>query len=211
MIRQTSVICMALTVFIASTSFLSPTQGSYVVTISLLGVPTQTSIKLQIDGQPQGTLRGPDNRSLSFQTGTSHIIFIDQYVPGNETGIRYYCPENLWTATGAESHVFDYVTQYSLTVNATGINPPMYAPVVRILVNGSVLMTNIPGQPATEAWFNTGAQVQTEAPLYVASQTGTLYKLRLWQVDDKTTKGNPIVITMNGPHTVLALYQIANK
>ena len=210
MIRQTDLICMALTVFVAS-SFLSQTQGSYVVTVSLFGVPTQTSINLQVDGQPQGTLRGSENRSLSFQTGTSHVIFLDQYVPGNETGIRYYCLENLWTATGFESHVFDYVTQYSLTVNATGINPPMYAPVVRILVNGTVLMTNTPGQPATEAWFNTGAEVQTQAPLYLASQTGTLYKLKLWQVDDSTTRGNPIVLIMNDPHAVLAVYQIANK
>jgi len=210
MIRETEIIYMALIVILASTSSLSPTQGSYVVTISLFGMPSQIPTNLQVDGQPQGTIGGSENRSFSFQTGTSHVIFIDQYVPGNQTGIRYYCMWNLWTATVGESHVFNYVTQYRLTVNATGISPPMYAPVVQILVNGSVLMkTGIPAQPATEAWFNMDVGVQIEGSLIVASQIGTLYKLKVWQVDDKAIRGNPITLTMNGPHNVLAVYQIA--
>jgi len=208
MIRYTDITYMGLILFLSSTSFLSPTQSSYVVTISVAGIPTQIWTYLQVDGQPQSIIRGSENISLSFPTATDHVIFIDQYVAGNQTGIRYYCERNLWTATGAEGHVFDYITQYRLTVNSTGIIPPMYAPVVQILVNGGVLMrTDIPRQPATEAWFNMGAEVQTEAPLNLASQTGTLYKLKSWQVDGKTTQGNPITITMNAPYTVLAVYQ----
>jgi hypothetical protein len=179
-------------------------QNGYDVQVSLSGVPPQVSLNLQIDGQGQFPINGTSAKKLTFMIGTSHTIAADQYGPTDswQTGIRYYCKQNVWSVNSTGSHAFNYVTQYLLTVNSTGMSPPMYGNPAQIWVNGSLLQS-------TQGWFNTGAEVQVKAPSTVATGTGTVYQLNGWQVDGVMQSGNPVTLTMNSPHTAIAVYQVA--
>ncbi len=168
----------------ASTTF-TVSPDTYDVAVSISGVPSQFSAKIQVNGQNQGTVGGSQSRTLSFKVGTSNSITVDQYVAG-DTGIRYYCSQNSWSVSSADSHTFNYQTQYQLTVIAdpNGITP----------VTGG-------------GWYDAGASVQTnQVAATVQGGPGTQYGFKNWEVDGVAQSGNPITLTMDKPHTAIAKY-----
>ena len=171
-------------VSIASTSFtIGP--NTYDVTLSLTGVPSQFSAGLQIDGQHGGTVGGSENKQVSFTIGSSHSVQVDQYVSG-DTGVRYYCADNTWSVSDAETHTFSYQTQYQFSVltDPSGVTP----------TTGG-------------GWYNEGASVQTnQVPPTVAGPSGTQYAFKDWELDGSAQSGNQLTVTMDKPHTAVAKY-----
>jgi hypothetical protein len=159
--------------------------NTYDVSLSLNGVPSQYSAGLQVDGQSQGTIGGGQIQKLTFKLNTSHVISVDQYVQG-DTGVRYYCAQNMLNVSSSGSFTFSYQTQYQFNVQA---DP-----------NGIV-------QVGGGGWFPAGTTVQTtQAPSVVPGSTGTQYAFKGWQVNGSTQTGNPLPITLDKPYTVVAKY-----
>jgi hypothetical protein len=161
--------------------------NTYDVSISLSSVPPQISAGLQVDGQSSGTIGGAQIKTLTFNINTSHTISVDQNVAGT-TGIRYFAAQNTWTVSSGGSHTFSYQPQYLLTVATTP--------------NGITQLTG-------GGWYNAGSIIQTgTANATLAGSAGTQYAFQNWQVDGVTQTGNPISITLDKPHTAVAMYQV---
>jgi uncharacterized repeat protein (TIGR02543 family) len=169
----------------ATTNF-EVTPNTYEVSISIDGVPTQISIPLTVDGQSQGSMSGSEIKNLSFKLDTSHTISVAQSVNG-DAGVRYTISQNTWTVNSAGSHTFQYATEYLFTVatDPDGVTP----------VTGG-------------GWFKSGTSVQTsQAPDSVAGPPGTKYVFKGWTVDGVPQTGNPISLTMDKAHKVVATYE----
>ena len=169
--------------FSSAQATFSVSPNTYDVTISLTGIPSQYSATLQVDGQSQGSISA--TKTVSFPIGSTHTISVDQYVSGT-TGVRYYCAQNTWSVSSANSYTFNYETQYQLSVSTdpSGVTA----------VSGG-------------GWFDVGASAQTsQAPQTVPGSTGVQYVFKNWMVDGAPQNGNQISIAMNGPHTAVATY-----
>jgi len=172
--------------FSSSTADFDVSPNTYTVSISLGGVPAQVAANIQVDGQAQGTMSGTDIKSLSFALNTSHNITVDQYIPG-ETGVRYYAAQNSWSVSSGGSHTYSYETQYLFTV-----------------ASDPASVTQLTGG----GWLSSGASAQTsQAPDNVSGPPGTQYVFKGWTVDGVLQNGNPISLTMDKPHNVVATYQ----
>jgi len=170
----------------AATVYFDVTPNTYDVSISIGGVPTQLSIPLTVDGQTQGSIGGSEIKKLSFPLDTTHTITVAPSVDG-DAGVRYTSAQNTWTVSSAGSHTFQYTAQYLFTVTTTPDG-----------------VTQVTGG----GWFQAGASVQTsQAPDNVAGPPGTKYVFQGWKVDGVAQSGNPITLTMDKPHTVVATYQ----
>jgi hypothetical protein len=169
----------------SATAYFDVTPDTYSVSISLSNVPSSVSVGIQVDGQNQGTMNGTDIKTLQFKIDTQHSISVDQYVDGGP-GVRYFTTQNTWNVGSAGSHTFDYRAQYLLTV-ATDPNG----------------VTQVTGG----GWYDSGSSVQTnQVPQTLAGAAGTQYAFKDWDVDGVAQSGNPITVTMNGPHTATAKY-----
>ena len=161
------------------------TPNTYAVSVSLNGVPSQYSAQLSIDNQSQGGIGGGEIKQLSFSINTSHTVMVDQYVSG-DTGVRYYCAQNMLSVTSSGTLTFTYQTQYQLTVdsNPTGV-----------------------AQVGGAGWFPAGTTVQTtQAPQTVAGSSGTQYAFKGWQINGVSQSGNPVTFTIDKPYTAIAQY-----
>jgi hypothetical protein len=173
--------------FSSSVAYFDVTPDTYEVSVSIDGVPSTVSIPLTVDSQDQGSIGGSEIKKLTFKLDTSHTIMVAQYMDG-DVGVRYYAVQNTWTVGSAGSHVFSYETEYllTLTTDPSGIAP----------INNTV-------------WYRKGSTVQTDpAPETASSPTGTQYVFVGWEVDGAPQNGNPISLTMNKPHQVVAKYQV---
>jgi len=159
--------------------------NTYVVSVTLNGVPAQYNAQIQVDGQAQGTIGGGQINQLSFPINTSHMISVDQYVSG-ESGTRYYCAQNTASVTSTGSLTFSYQTQYQFTV-----------------VTDPSGVTQVSGG----GWFPAGTSVQTsQVPQVVAGSVGTQYAFKGWELNGSPTTGNPVTLTLDKPYTATAKY-----
>lgn len=168
----------------ASTTF-TVSPDTYDATISLSGLPSQLSAMLQVDGQNQGAIQGSQPKTLSFKIGSSHLITVDQYVAG-DNGVRYYSSQNSWSVSSADTHTFNYQTQYQFTVltDPSGVTP----------TTGG-------------GWYKEGTTVQTnQAPQTVAGPSGSQYAFKDWELDGTAQSGSQLTVTMDKPHTAVAKY-----
>ena len=171
--------------YTTDTATYSVGPNTYSVSIQLSGVPPTSFAAVQADGQSQGTMSGSETTTLSFPIGSTHTIMVDQYVSG-ATGVRYYCSQNTISVSSSGAYTFNYQPQYELTV---GTNPMGVA--------------NL----GSGGWFNAGATTQTgQAPQTIPGSAGLQYTLTGWTVDGAAASGNPLTLTMNGPHNATAQY-----
>lgn len=162
------------------------TPDTYDVTISLVGLPTDSVTALLVDGNKFADMKGGDVRVLSYPIGSSHTLQVDQYVNGTE-GYRYFCGSNSWSASAAGSNAFNYVAQVYLDVNS---DP---ASVVDVTVSG---------------WYAKSSPASIAAvPSEVQGATGTKYVFITWNVDGTPRSGNGFAIVMDAPHKVVAQYE----
>jgi len=124
---------------------------------------------------------------LSYPIGTSHTFQVYQYVTG-PSGYRYYIATDTWTTQSTGSFTFNYAPQYYLTL---GTSP------------GNVTTLSL-----SSGWYSPGAQVQIPAvATMVNGPTGIRYIFSQWTVDGAAVTQNGPIVTMSGPHTVLATYK----
>jgi hypothetical protein len=162
------------------------TPDTYDVTISLVGLPTDSVTALLVDGNKFADMKGGDVRVLSYPIGSSHTFQVDQYVNGTE-GYRYFCGSNSWSANAAGSNSFNYVAQVHLDVNS---DP---ASVVDVTISG---------------WYSKGSPASIAAvPSEVQGATGTKYVFITWVVDGTPRSGNGFAIVVDVPHKVVAQYE----
>jgi hypothetical protein len=167
----------------SAVAYFDVNPNTYDVSLSLSGVPTGISVTIQVDGQDQGTTQG--SKVISFKVETSHTITVEQYVAG-DAGVRYYCSQNSWSVSSADSHTFTYQTQYqfSVTTDPSGVTP----------TTGG-------------GWYSDGTPVQTnQAPATVQGTSGTQYVFKDWELDGAAQSGNQLSVTMDKPHTAVAKY-----
>ena len=165
------------------------TPNTYDVSISLSNVPSSVTVNIQVDGLNQGSMTGSDIKTLSFKIGSQHSISIDQYVQGDQ-GVRYYSAQNTWTVSSAGTHTFDYQIQYFFTV---ATDP-----------DGIATMSG-------GGWNNAGTNVQTStAPQIINGSAGSRYMFKGWIVDGvpQPVNVNPISLSLDKPHKIIAKYQI---
>lgn len=167
----------------SAVAYFDVNPNTYDVSLSLSGVPTGVSVTIQVDGQDQGTTQA--SKVISFKVETSHTITVEQYAPG-DAGVRYYCAQNSWSVSSADSHTFTYQTQYQFSVSTdpSGVTP----------TTGG-------------GWYSEGTSVQTnQAPTTVQGTSGTQYVFKGWQLDGVTQSGNQLSVIMDKPHTAIATY-----
>lgn len=165
------------------------TPNNYDVSISLSNMPSSVSVNIQVDGLNQGSMTGSEIKTLSFKIGSQHSISIDQYVQGDQ-GIRYYSAQNTWTVSSAGTHTFDYQIQYFFTVTT---DP-----------DGIATMSG-------GGWNNAGTNVQTStAPQIINGSAGSRYMFKGWILDGipQPVNVNPISVSLDKPHKIIAKYQI---
>ncbi len=171
----------------SAVAYFDVSPNTYQISISFSGLPPQVSAGLTVDGQGSGTIGGSEIKSLSFPISSTHTVTVDQYVPGENPGTRYFAAQNSLTVTSSGSYTFNYQGQYMFTV---GTNP-----------SG---ITQVSGG----GWFNAGSTVQTgTAPSTLPGSSGTQYAFQSWQLDGVAQTGNPISVTLDKPHSAIATYQ----
>ena len=162
------------------------TPDTYDVTISLVGLPTDSVTGLLVDGNKFADMKGGDVRVLSYPIDSSHTFQVEQYVNGTE-GYRYFCGSNSWSANAAGSNAFNYVAQVYLDVKS---DP---ASVVDVTISG---------------WYAKSSPASIAAvPSEVQGATGTKYVFITWTVDGTPRSGNGFAIVMDAPHKVVAQYE----
>lgn len=165
------------------------TPNNYDVSISLSNMPSSVSVNIQVDGLNQGSMTGSEIKTLSFKIGSQHSISIDQYIQGDQ-GVRYYSAQNTWTVSSAGTHTFDYQIQYFFTV---ATDP-----------DGIATMSG-------GGWNNAGTNVQTStAPQIINGSAGSRYMFKGWILDGipQPVNVNPISVSLDKPHKIIAKYQI---
>ena len=158
---------------------------TYDVTVSVVGLPSDLTTTLQVDGNKVADMKGGDVQVLSYTIGTSHTFQVDQYVSG-ASGYRYYCTSNSWTAGAEGSNQFNYATQVYLDVSTdpTGI-------------------TDVT-QPG---WYAAGSSASiSSVPNELDGPPGVKYKFAEWTVDGTARAGNGFVVVMDAPHKVIAKF-----
>lgn len=172
--------------FDSSQVYFDVSPDTYDVSISLSGVPPDVSVNISVDGNQQGSINGSEIKPLSFKIDTQHSISLDQYVSG-QPGHRYYCAQNSWTVGSAGSRTFQYQEQVQMTVTTDPAG-----------------VTQVTG----EGWYNVGSVAQTsQASNNLTGPAGTIYVFKGWKVDGTIQAGNPISVTMDKPHDVVATYE----
>jgi len=99
-----------------STFFLvEPQVTPYYVQVKVSGFDKEFFTGLCVDSVKVGTIVGGETRELTFRVGTTHIVSVDEYVPGR-IGVRFYCSPSSVSVSGESSYLFLYGTEYYLKV-----------------------------------------------------------------------------------------------
>jgi len=159
---------------------IQPPLTSYKATVSVSGFGSKFFAPISVDGASKGAIAGGSSIQFTFDIGTSHILSVDQIVPGDQ-GTRYRCSANSWTADSGSSYTFVYETEYYLTVVSEY------------------------GSRKGEGWYRTGATATFSVDSRVAGSVGVQYVFERWS-GDSTSSLPQATIVMDGPKRVTAVW-----
>jgi hypothetical protein len=91
----------------------SPTL-TYVVSVSVSGVPGTFGVNVDVDGKQYATLHRPETANITFDRGTIHTVAVTGMIP-DSPGVRYVCDANQTQVSNATSLVFSYAVEYLAT------------------------------------------------------------------------------------------------
>jgi len=151
-------------------------KGTYMVELSLAGVPPSANATITVDGSEYGSIMGIEKSTLMFLVGSSHTLTLSQYVMfGEDT--RYYAVDNTITVTKQGTYTIRYLQQNRLLIEiATGTSEKWLAP----------------DQSETLGPYDDIMQVDA----------GTRYLFVSISVDGVTRQSRSIALTMDRPHIV---------
>jgi hypothetical protein len=162
-------------------------QANYTVAVTAQGLPSDVTVNVYVDGAPNGTLTGGQTRYFVFtNSSTMHIITVDFYVPNSNgvNGVRYHESDTSWGFNSPGSHVFNYTTQYYLTVQSS--------------------FSTVQGQ----GWYDSGTTAQaTLKDSQVDQGPGTREVFDGWSGDASGSELTSNSITMNAPKTAIASWK----
>ena len=157
---------------------------------------TKKTFELKVETNPSGIApvngKGTYNQgSLASFSLTSLIVpvganerYVFSYWSGDFSGSA---PSGTVTMDSAKTVVANYQLQNYLKVS---IDPPGIAAAVG------------------DGWYLSGESVTVGAvPSSVSGGDGTRYIFQHWTIDSVPASGNPVQVTMDGPHTVVARYK----
>ena len=175
--------CMSLVVLTGSQA---SGQPSYIVSITVQGLPSGLSTTIYVDGSPNATLSGGQSLSLNFSGSVTHYVVVQSYVPSfnGQNGTRYFEKDTSWSFSAGGSHVFTYAAQYFLTVRTS--------------------FSTATG----EGWYDSGATAQaTLTASEVDEGQDTRNVFTGWTGDASGTALSSSSILMNGPKTAVAAWK----
>lgn len=157
---------------------------------------TTKTFELKAETNPPGVApvdgKGTYNQgSIASFSLTSLILpvsanerYVFSYWSGDFSGSA---PSGTVTMDSAKTVIANYQVQNYLKVS---IDPPGIGPAVG------------------EGWYPPGESVEVGAvPSTVSGGEGTRYVFQHWTIDSAPASGNPIQVTMDGPHTVVGRYK----
>ena len=158
---------------------------TYLSTIHLSGLPDELSSVVTADGTMRIKVYGGGAAYFLFESGTEHMINVDEYVNASES-VRYHAKIHS-TVTTAE-------TEFTVTYE------PQFLISVRSEPAGLI-------QREWSDWYYLGTIVETPlAPEVAYDAPGIRIILDGWYINGARQPGNAINFTVDGPATVVATY-----
>jgi len=182
---------------------------TYVVTISISGLPPEHSATVEIDGNEEGTIQGGSSKEFEVSSRESHVFSVPTYISGSE-GVRYFASESIWNLDEVErsyypvtggysyyyyqpsygrqkleaSHTFNYEAEYMLTVDG------------------------IQGQSVGKAgWKQRDAVVTLTAEEMIKDSDSERRVFKAWNIDGSEVADPTISLTMNKPYNARTVYK----
>ena len=111
------------TAFASAIAYFDVATNVYDVSVLVVGLPSDVSIGLFVDGQYLGPIMTGSLRRLSFKVDTMHTISVTQSVRSSD-GTLYFAIQNTWTVGSAGSHSFVYSIQGTSTTSTASSDLP---------------------------------------------------------------------------------------
>jgi uncharacterized membrane protein len=182
---------------------------TYVVTISIFGLPAEHSTTIEIDGNEEGTIQGGSSKEFEVSSRESHVFSVSTYISGSE-GTRYFASEPIWNLDEVESSYYPvtggysyYYYQYSYARQKLEASHTFnYEPEYMLSVD------TIQGQSADKAgWKQRDTVVTLTAQEMIKDSNSERRVFRAWNIDGSEVTGSTISLTMNKPYNTRAVYE----
>jgi hypothetical protein len=159
------------------------TVGDYLVNVSLAGFPEDLAVKVNIDGEDAGTIRGGEKKQSGLVSGI-HTVSVNATVYLNEE-TRYVVDNGSRTVSSQDSLVFQYHREYYV----------------------SVVVDSPHGETEGSGWYAEGARALFSAKSPYNVSLGVRYVFTNWNGDYKghSTDGSVVV---DGPKSIAAEYKL---
>jgi hypothetical protein len=157
--------------------------GDYAVDVSVVGFPEELAVKVSIDSENAGTIRGGEKKQSALATGI-HTISVNATVYSNQE-TRYVVDNGSRTVSSQDSQVFQYHREYFVSVT---VDSPH-------------------GETEGSGWYgeDTSAVFSAKSPYNVS--LGVRYVFTNWNGDYKghSTEG---LVVVDGPKNIAAEYKL---
>jgi hypothetical protein len=157
--------------------------GDYLVDVSVAGLPEEFAVKVNIDGEDAGTIRGEEKKQTALTTGI-HVISVNATVYSNER-TRYVVDNGSRTVSSQGAQVFQYHAEYYVSVT---VDSPL-------------------GETEGSGWYVVGKRALFSARSPQNVSFGVRYVFTNWNGD---YKGHSIdgSIVVDGPKNIAAEYKL---
>jgi|GEM_PF-5278609 len=165
-------------------SFNTQNRPTYTVYVNTTDLSPALSTNVSIDGINHGSIQRGESETLIFNSGTTHQISVDTPI-NNGTGVQYAAINSPQSVSDNQALIFDYDTQYYLTISTEPLG--------------------LTSQLSGGSWLYSGISINLVAPSTFTN--GSIdYVFSKWIIDDIPVSGNPISVTMNAPHVANAVF-----
>jgi uncharacterized membrane protein len=182
---------------------------TYIVTISISGLPAEYSVTIEIDGNNEGTIQGGSSKEFEVSSRGPHVFSVLTYISGSD-GVRYFASESIWNLDAVEksyypvtggysyyyyqftyarqkleaSHTFNYEPEYMLTIDS------------------------MQGQSLDKAgWKQRDTAVTLTAQQMIQDSDSERRVFRAWNIDGSEVTDSTISLTMNKPYNARSVYE----
>jgi hypothetical protein len=163
-------------------------KGSYQASVTIGSGLQSASTRVLVNGSQLASLRAGESTSFNLDLGASAAVTVQSIIQNaSDTGTRYKAAVESQTVTeSSPSVIFDYATEYYLTVKAepSGIS-----------------------QPAGSGWYRQGTVLNAAAANEIQGGSGIVYRISYWSLPSGgTSTGTGVNFSVNGPGTITAYY-----
>jgi hypothetical protein len=157
--------------------------GDYLVDIYIAGLPGNLTVKIAVDGEGAGTIRGGEQKPSALTFGM-HTISANATVSMGESA-RYVLDSNSLVVSSQSSHTFRYHAEYYVRV---GVNSPY-------------------GRTVGSGWYARGTNATFSADSPLAAGPGVRYVFTGWS-GNYVADAPEGSIVVDGPKNIIANYRL---